>query len=209
MKIFLATSNEHKAFEFSNMFAAERLDCQIFCAKDAEGFEPPEENGATFAENAFIKADALKKFAPADAFVMADDSGLVVDALGGAPGIMSARYAGVEKPGADAANNAKLLREMESVPDEKRTARFVCAIALLCPDGLRILSEGKIEGIIGRAARGSNGFGYDPLFYLPDRRLTTAELEPSDKDAISHRGTAFAKLAKFLRENRANLGGIS
>lgn len=202
MKIYIATSNEHKVFEFSKMFKAENIDCLLFCAKDLSGFVSPEEDGKSFEENAFIKAEALRGLVPSDAFIMADDSGLVVDVLNGAPGIMSARYAGVSGGGADAANNAKLLEALKNVPDKKRSARFVCALALICPDGTRIACEGKIEGFINRGESGANGFGYDPLFFLPERSKTTAELENEEKNAISHRGLAFKKLAKFLRQNK-------
>lgn len=201
MTIYLASTNEHKAREFAKMFEAEGLNCELKSAKNLEGFVSPVEDGETFAQNAFIKADALKKIAPKDAFVMADDSGIVVDALNGAPGIMSARYAGVNGKDADKANNAKLLAELEQVPDEKRTARFVCALALICPDNTRILCEGKIEGRINHGECGERGFGYDPLFLLPERGVTTAQLQENEKNAISHRGQAFKKLAKFLRQN--------
>lgn len=199
MEIYLATSNKHKVFEFSEMFATAGIDCNVHPASDAFGFEPPEEDGETFEQNAFIKADALRSKVPADAYVMADDSGIVVDALGGAPGIRSARYAGVSGDGADAANNKKLLANLEGVPDAERTARFVCVIALVCPNGERIAFHGKIEGQINHGECGANGFGYDPLFLLPERGITTAQLSPEDKNAISHRGRAFAKLAEFLK----------
>ncbi len=182
------------------MFANAKIDCDIFSASDTDGFFSPIEDGDTFEANAFIKADALKKIVPDDAYVMADDSGIVVDALGGAPAIHSARYAGVSGEGADRANNEKLLKELENVEDSKRTARFVCVIALVCPNGERHSFMGKIEGIINRGERGMNGFGYDPLFYLPERDKTTAELSSEDKNAISHRGEAFAKLADFLKK---------
>lgn len=199
MEIYIATSNKHKVSEFGEMFAAAGLKCVVRSAADVIGFESPVEDGGTFEENAFIKAEALKRKTPPDAYVMADDSGIVVDALGGAPGIRSARYAGVSGAGADSANNEKLLRELAGVPDGKRSARFVCAIALICPDGERAAFCGKIEGVINRGAAGVNGFGYDPLFYQPECGKTTAELSPEEKNAISHRGAAFAKLAEFLK----------
>ncbi len=200
MKIYIATSNKHKISEFAEMFARANIDCQVFSASDANGFFSPIEDGKTFEENAFIKADALKKIVPSDAFVMADDSGIVVDALGGAPGIHSARYAGVSGVGADDANNKKLLKELEGIEDAKRTARFVCVIALLSPNGERNAFSGKIEGVINHGECGVNGFGYDPLFFLPERGKTTAELSSEDKNSISHRGEAFAKLTEFLKK---------
>jgi XTP/dITP diphosphohydrolase len=131
------------------------------------------------------------------AWVLADDSGLEVEALGGAPGVHSARYAG--PGGSDADCVAKLLRELQGVPDEARTARFRCAIALLAPDGRLWIDEGVLEGRITHAPRGANGFGYDPVFLLPNRGLTTAELPPEEKNRISHRGQALAKAVKRLR----------
>lgn len=197
--ICIASANAHKIAEFKEMFAAAKLDCEVFGVGDLYGFVSPDETGTTFAENAFIKAEAAKKIAPSDAYVMADDSGLCVDALGGAPGIMSARYAGVHGADADNSNNKKLLRELENVPDAERSARFVCAIALICPDGERKLFDGKIEGVINRGECGAKGFGYDPLFFLPERGKTTAQLSEREKNAISHRGIAFAKTSKFIK----------
>lgn len=197
--IYIATSNAHKLAEFSEMFAAEGIDCVVFGARDLPDFKPPIENGDTFSENAFIKAAALKAIAPKNAYVFADDSGIVVDALNGAPGIFSARYAGADGPKADKLNNEKLLRELENVPDSERTARFVCAIVLITPDGARKDFEGKIEGVINHGECGANGFGYDPLFLLPGIGMTTAELDPARKNSISHRGKAFKKLAEFLK----------
>ena len=201
MDIYIATSNKHKIAEFAEMFAKANIDCNVLSASDAEGFEPPVEDGTTFEENSFIKAVALKEKVPASAYVMADDSGIVVDALDGAPGIHSARYAGVSGEGADTANNQKLLNALEGVEDAKRTARFVCVIALITPDGQKHAFSGKIEGVINHGECGKGGFGYDPLFYLPERNKTTAELTTEEKNAISHRGRAFAKLVEFLNNN--------
>ena len=198
--IYLATANPHKVSEFAEMFADSSIECAMHSSAEFENYESPEEDGDTFEKNAFIKAEALKKCVPEGAYVVADDSGIVVDALGGAPGIHSARYAGVSGRAADAANNAKLLNALENVADKKRTARFVCAIALICPDGERVSFGGKIEGVINRGESGANGFGYDPLFFLPERACTTAELSAADKNEISHRGRAFKKLAEFLRK---------
>ena len=130
---------------------------------------------------------------------MADDSGLCVDFLGGEPGVMSARYAGVKGEGADAANNQKLLKNLEDVPMSDRTARFVCAIALECPNGVEKVFTGKIEGVIDNSEHGERGFGYDPLFLLPERGKTTAELTEREKNSISHRGKAFSQTAEFIK----------
>ncbi len=201
MNIFIATSNKHKVQEFSQMFENSGISCTV-CGTDlVEGFVSPIEDGSTFAENAFIKAKALKKFVP-QAYVMADDSGIVVDALNGAPGIYSARYAGVDGDKADLCNNDKLLKELENVPDSERSARFMCAIALICPDGKELLFEGKIEGFINRQPAGCGGFGYDPLFYVPEFNRTTAELSAEEKNKVSHRGLAFEKMVEFFKQQK-------
>ena len=199
IKICIATSNAHKISEFREMFANAKLDCDVFGAGELSGFEPPEEDGKTFSENALIKARAASKSAPKGCFIMADDSGLCVDFLGGEPGVMSARYAGVKGDGADAANNKKLLKNLEGVPMPDRTARFVCAIALECPNGIEKVFTGKIEGVIDKSERGERGFGYDPLFLLPERGKTTAELTEREKNSISHRGKAFSQTAEFIK----------
>lgn len=199
IKICIATSNAHKISEFREMFANAKLDCDVFGAGELSGFEPPKEDGKTFSENALIKARAAAKIAPKGCFVMADDSGLCVDFLGGDPGVMSARYAGVKSEGADAANNKKLLKNLEGVPMSDRTARFVCAIALECPNGVEKVFTGKIEGVIDNSEHGERGFGYDPLFLLPERGKTTAELTEREKNSISHRGKAFSQTAEFIK----------
>lgn len=199
IKICIATSNAHKISEFREMFANAKLDCDVFGAGELSGFEPPEEDGKTFSENALIKARAAAKIAPKGCFIMADDSGLCVDFLGGEPGVMSARYAGVKGDGADAANNKKLLKNLEGVPMPDRTARFVCAIALECPNGIEKVFTGKIEGVIDKSERGERGFGYDPLFLLPERGKTTAELTEREKNSISHRSKAFSQTAEFIK----------
>lgn len=195
--IYLATSNEHKVQEFSEMMSG--LNFQLKSAKELGGMPEVDECENTFLGNAFIKARALKKLAPKDAYIMADDSGLSVDALGGAPGVHSARYAGVKGALADKANNEKLLKELSDVPDSKRTARFICDIALICPDGTEKFFEGKVEGIVNHGEKGKNGFGYDPLFYVEEFGKTTAEIESAEKHLISHRGKAFKKLMEFLK----------
>ena len=155
-----------------------------------------EETGDTFAENAILKAEAY--CASAGVLTLADDSGLVVDALGGRPGVLSARYGGEGLT--DAQRVELLLGEMDCVPWEERTARFRCVIALAWPGGRLETVEGVVEGIIQYEPEGSNGFGYDPIFHLPERGCTTAQLETSDKNRISHRGQAVRKAAKLLME---------
>ncbi len=150
-----------------------------------------EENGDTFEANALIKARAF--CAASGLPTLADDSGIVVDALNGEPGIHSARYAPTSE-----ARNIKLLQMLDGIPYELRTARFVCVVALVTPDQLTVTAEGRVEGHVGTEPRGANGFGYDPIFVL-DSGLTTAELAPADKNVISHRGRALAKIQPILR----------
>lgn len=200
MRFYIASSNAHKIREFSRMFAGRGMDCEVLGADALTPSFSPEEDGDSFEANAMIKARALRSLAPKDSYVMADDSGLVVDALNGAPGIRSARYAGVSGSSADAANNAKLLKALSEVPDNLRTARFVCAIALISPDLSENIFKGTVEGIIGRKEAGKGGFGYDPLFILSDRGITTAELSEDEKNSISHRGKAFISMAEFVKK---------
>lgn len=161
----------------------------------------PAEDGATFADNARHKA--LYYARALGRWCLADDSGLEVDAIGGAPGVRSARYAeerfgaGADKAARDAANNAKLLAALEGVPDDRRAARFVCHVAVADESGVLAEATGTVEGRIGLVPRGDNGFGYDPLFLLPDGR-TMAELDAETKNRISHRGAALRRLAERL-----------
>ena len=191
MKILIATHNKHKLSEMSRILGP--MGYEVVTDTDL-GFTltEAEENGSTFLENARIKAESGCKESGIPC--IADDSGLCVDALGGEPGVYSARYSG--EHGDDKANNEKLLFNLKDVPDEKRTARFMCSICVSFPDGSEITAEGTCEGKIGYEKRGSNGFGYDPLFMVGDRSF--AELSAEEKDAISHRGNALKKLEKLL-----------
>jgi len=199
--LIAATSNPHKLEEIRAVLTpavlASRLGAgavRSLAQAGAGGLPEPDENADTFAGNAAIKAIYYAR--ATGALCLADDSGLIVDALGGAPGVRSARYAGADgsRRERDAANNAKLLREMLDTPDAARTARFVCAICVADPTGAVVAtSEGAFEGVIGRAPRGANGFGYDPLLVLPDGR-TSAELTPEEKNTRSHRGRALRAL---------------
>lgn len=193
--VVVATGNAHKVTEIEAILAPVMPGVTFYALGELGDFPDPVENGDTFTENAVIKAQAACEETGLPA--VADDSGLVVDALSGEPGIMSARWAGVH--GDDARNNAKLMREMEGVADAGRTARFHSSVVLAYPDGAVLTGEGDCEGMIGREPRGENGFGYDPLFWpveTPGR--TMAELEPSEKNAISHRAHALADLARQL-----------
>ncbi len=193
--VVVATGNAHKVTEIEAILAPVMPGTSFYALGELGDFPEPVENGDSFTENAIIKAQAACEQTGLPA--VADDSGLVVDALSGEPGIMSARWAGVH--GDDTRNNAKLMREMEGVADEDRTARFHSSVVLIYPDGSVLTGEGDCEGMIGREPKGENGFGYDPLFWpaeTPGR--TMAELEPAEKNAISHRGYALADLARQL-----------
>ncbi|MER2581599.1 MAG: XTP/dITP diphosphatase [Candidatus Competibacter sp.] len=193
-KIVLATANPGKLRELQAVLAG--LDFEIV-PQSAFGVPEAEETGLTFIENALLKARnaALYTGLPA----LADDSGLAVDALGGVPGIYSARYAGAGA--GDRANIGKLLAELEGVPAERRTARFVCVLALLHhpADPTPLICQGSWEGTILTEPRGEGGFGYDPIFFVPGEQRTAAELEPAVKNQISHRGQALVLLRRYLQ----------
>jgi len=197
--IVVATGNAHKLTEIEAILGAVLPEVRFVALGQLGDFEDPEENGTTFVENAIIKAEvrAGPAVAAAGLAAIADDSGLVVDALDGEPGVYSARYAGVH--GDDAANNAKLLRNLGDTPDVERTARFMSVIALIEPSGAVLTGTGACEGTIGHEGRGDHGFGYDPLF-LPDDTpgKTMAELMPEEKNAISHRFHALQDLSRQL-----------
>ena len=191
MKVIAATGNMGKLREFARIFAP--LGIEPAAQSEVCPGLSVEETGTTFAENAFLKADAVHERTGLAA--VADDSGLCVDALDGAPGVYSARYAGEDATDAD--RIAKLLGALEGVPDEARTARFVSAVCCVFPDGERLTVRGVCEGTIARAAAGTGGFGYDPVFVTPTGR-TFAELSAVEKDAVSHRGQALRALAQAL-----------
>lgn len=193
--VVVATGNAHKLVEIEEILGAALPGTRFVAIGQLGDFDDPEETGTTFAQNAIIKAEAA--VAETGFAAVADDSGLMVDALDGEPGVYSARYAGVH--GDDAANNAKLLAKLEGVEDARRTARFASAIAFIKPSGLVTMGEGFCEGMIGREGRGDHGFGYDPLF-LPNNTpgKTMAELEPQEKNAISHRFHALQDLCAKL-----------
>lgn len=201
MKIIFATGNEGKMREIRAILADAEAD--ILSMKEAGLRLNIEEDGNSFAENAAIKAKAVAQALAAegkfhDCAVLADDSGLEIDCLNGEPGIHSARYLGEETP-FDVKSGA-LLERMMNVPDAKRSARFVCAIAAVFPDGETVTTRGTIEGRIGHALKGDNGFGYDPIFYLPEYGRTAAELTDEEKNQISHRSRALALMKEELRK---------
>lgn len=190
-KLVIATRNPGKAREIAEILRD--LPLEIASLADYPDAPEPEETGATFQENAIIKATACARFT--GELSLADDSGLEVDALNGAPGVHSSRFAPTTPE-----RNAKLLDAMEDVPDAERTARFRCVVAIATPDGNVQTCEGTVEGIIARSPKGSHGFGYDPIFYLPDLGKHMAELTASEKNAISHRGKALRQAKTLLQE---------
>lgn len=194
-RIVFATGNANKMEEIKMILSD--LGMEILSMKEA-GVDPDiVENGKTFEENAMIKAETVAKCLPDD-IILADDSGLEIDYLNKEPGVYSARYMG-EDTSYDIKNNA-LLERLKGVPEEKRTARFVCAIAAAFPDGDRQVVRATIEGRIGHEIKGKNGFGYDPIFYVPEYGCTTAELTPEQKNEISHRGKGLRMMKKIMEE---------
>lgn len=193
-KLIFATGNQDKMKEIRMILGD--LDYEILSMKEAGIKADIVEDGKTFEENAVIKATAISKMA--GCLVLADDSGLEVDYMDKMPGIMSARWMGEDT--SYTVKNAKIIENLDGVPDEQRTARFVCAIAAAFPDGRVITKRGTIEGIIGYEERGENGFGYDPIFFLPEYDKTTAELSPEEKNKISHRGRALEQIKEELRK---------
>lgn len=200
-QVIFATGNEGKMREIRAILGD--MELKIRSMKEA-GLAPDiEENGSTFEENARIKAqtvaDALSAQEKTRAcVVMADDSGLEIDALNGEPGVYSARYLGEETPFSE--KSADLLRRLKNVPEKERSARFVCAIAAVFPDGETVVARGVIEGRIGYELRGDNGFGYDPIFYLPEYGRTAAELTDDEKNRISHRSRALEQMKEELKK---------
>ena len=194
-QILFATGNEHKMVEIRMILSD--IGIPVVSMKEAGIDVDVEENGTTFEENAMIKARQIATLVE-NTIVLADDSGLEIDYLNKEPGIYSARYAGVDT--SYEVKNQMLLDRLDGVPDEKRTARFVCAIAAVFPDGSDSVVRGTIEGIIGHESRGENGFGYDPIFFLPDLGMSTAELETEAKNELSHRGNALKEMKKILSE---------
>jgi XTP/dITP diphosphohydrolase len=193
-RLVLATANQHKLLELTRILAAGHVDVALTSLTEFPGAPDVAETGATFAENALLKAHAISDFTGLPA--VADDSGLCVDALNGMPGVLSARWAG--RHGDDAANLRLLLGQLSDVPDERRGAQFVCAAALVLPVGREHVSEGVVRGRLIREPRGQNGFGYDPIFVPDSAAITTAEMDPADKDRISHRGKALRGLAPVI-----------
>jgi XTP/dITP diphosphohydrolase len=193
MKLLLATRNAKKLAELRRILAT-AAPVELLGLDDVPPYQEEPETGATFADNALLKArEAVRHTGLAS---VADDSGLAVDALNGMPGVLSARWAGAERD--DEANLRLVLAQTADIPDERRGAAFVCAAALVLPTGVEHVVEGRCEGTLLRAPRGTGGFGYDPIFLPSGETRSSAELSPAEKDAISHRGKAFRELAGYI-----------
>ncbi len=193
-KLLIGTRNQGKVMEFGQLFHS--VPYELVSLDDEEITIDVEETGSTFEENAILKAKGYSRYS--GLLTLADDSGLEVDALGGRPGVRSARYGGDGL--SDKARIELLLSELLNVPWELRNARFCCVIALVSPSGYETIAHGSLEGIIGTVPKGSNGFGYDPVFYLTGRSCTTAELSPCEKNKLSHRGQAANKVFSILND---------
>lgn len=193
MKVILASKNQHKLTELSAILS--QLGFEIALESEYGLDIDVEETGTTFEENSYLKAEAVMKASGLP--VLADDSGLMVDALDGAPGVYSARYG---HKASDKERTAYLLENMKEVPEERRGAKFVCVITCLFPDGRKIVARGECPGVIARAPHGENGFGYDPVFYLPELGMTYAELPSEQKNAISHRARALQDFCRKYQE---------
>jgi XTP/dITP diphosphohydrolase len=198
MNLYLASGNAHKAAEMNALALASGLPVTIVSAKAVGGMPSVVEDAGTFVGNARKKALALQACVPAGSWVLADDSGLCVDALGGAPGVESAYYAGPAGDGA--ANLRKLVDVMAAVPQAQRGAHFVCVLLVIGPDGAEAVFEGRCEGLLGEAPQGGTGFGYDPLFLPAGYSESFAQLGDAVKNELSHRGRAWAQLAAWMRD---------
>ena len=199
MRIIFATGNKNKMREIREIMADTGYD--IITAKDAGIDADPEENGADFEENALIKARAVFELSDGKDIVMADDSGICIDALGGEPGIHSARFMGHDT--SYDIKNREILKRLEGVKDEDRSARFVCAVAAVMPGGREVAVREAMEGRIAHGIAGSGGFGYDPIFYLPEFGRTSAEIAEESKNLISHRGKALRHMRAVIEEERS------
>ena len=195
MKVVLASKNKHKLAEISKI--TEKFGIELILQSELGIDLDVEETGTTFEENSFLKAEAVMKATGLPA--LADDSGIAVDALNGEPGIYSARY-GFDESLDDRGRLLLLLKNTEHVPDGQRQAQFVCVITMVTPDGQVIQARGEIHGELTREARGENGFGYDPIFFYPPLGKTTAELDPEEKNEVSHRGNALKLFYEKMKE---------
>jgi len=195
--IYLASGNAHKLNELQTALNLAGLSVRVCGPNEAGGMPEVEETGSTFEANSLLKANGLRELGPADAWYLADDSGIEIDALDGRPGVISARYAGLECD--DEANNDKVLREMDGIPEDERNCRFRCVLALV-GDGVEKTFSGACEGILLRERKGAGGFGYDPLFQPLESQSTFAEISLDEKAKISHRARALTKLISWLKQ---------
>jgi XTP/dITP diphosphohydrolase len=195
-RLVLATANRHKIIELTRILAGSSVAVEIVGLDQFPNAPDVAETGATFTENALLKAVAIAEFTGLPA--VADDSGLCADALNGMPGVLSARWSG--RHGDDAANLRLLLDQLSDVPDDRRGAYFICVAALVLPSGQEFISEGTVHGRLIREPRGTNGFGYDPIFVPDGESHTTGEMNADDKDAISHRGRALRGLVPAIAD---------
>ena len=193
MKLVLASKNQHKLIELRTILG--QLGLEVVLESDVGVDVDVEETGTTFEENSLLKARAVMEASGMAA--IADDSGLEVDALNGEPGVYSARFGGLDT---DEARTALLLQRLQNVPDEQRTARFVSVVTCVLPDGRVVAARGTCEGIINHAPVGENGFGYDPVFYVPQLGKTFSQASPEEKNAVSHRGDALRKFCEVWKE---------
>jgi XTP/dITP diphosphohydrolase len=200
-KILFATTNEGKMREIRMIMAD--LDVEIVSLKDAGLKVDIDENGATFQDNALIKARALKSYVDGHTIILADDSGLEIDYINKEPGIYSARYMGEDTP--YEVKNANLIERLKDASEEERTARFVCVIAAVFPDGTECTTRGTMEGRIAHEPAGDHGFGYDPILYLPEYGMTSAQILPEEKNRISHRGKALQAMKEQLRQRQTDV----
>ena len=201
-RILLASTNQGKLAELSELLGTINEKVEWLCLKAYPDIPEVVEDGNTFAENARKKALGYAK--ATGLWTIADDSGLVIDALNGNPGVYSARYAADECSGnrktIDMANYRKVLANLKNIPDKERTARFMCGLCLASPERVLLETEGTVEGIINHGPIGENGFGYDPIFYIPSLNKTAAQLDPQEKNSISHRGNAIRNLKPLLED---------
>ncbi|MBN1499441.1 MAG: RdgB/HAM1 family non-canonical purine NTP pyrophosphatase [Spirochaetes bacterium] len=196
MDIIIATANSHKVFEIQKKFTS-FSDIKFMPMSIIENLPEIEETGSTFSENALIKAEAIA--ALTDSYVLSDDSGLEIDALNGEPGIFSARYGNLDT---DEQRYNLVLSKMKDIPEDRRTARFICSIAFIEPDGTIYTTEGRCEGYIALQPSGSNGFGYDPVFFVPEFSCTMAEINIEEKNRISHRAKALENFYQYINSKK-------
>ncbi|MCR5746775.1 MAG: RdgB/HAM1 family non-canonical purine NTP pyrophosphatase [Lachnospiraceae bacterium] len=204
MKIIFATGNKNKLREINNIMKDSGYT--IVSSKEEGISADPDEDGESFEENALIKARAVYEASDKMSIVMSDDSGLCIDALGGEPGIYSARFMGHDT--SYDTKNAELIKRLDNVSEKERTARFVCAVGAILPSGKEIVVKEAMEGYIAHKTAGKNGFGYDPIFYLPEFEMTSAEISEEAKDLISHRGKAIRHMLAVLKQ-KESMGELS